>query len=272
MRSRIPIKNDRLQKRRKKLFIVGLISIFVSLISIIVCTYFISRIDRFIISKVEIEDVVYQSSKSLNLEVEKALSGNYLFGLIPKKNIFLYPKHQIESALLFPSIIKVYTSVKDGLLSVSFDTRKPLITWCLEEVCTYIDNTGFSFASAPLIDGNAFISLKTDTLPQVGVSPITESVLSKAIYTYEGIKTEGLSIKTFSTKGDSLFFYDSSGMIIKISLKNDLKESISNIKTVLSSPEIKNKKLSEIDYIDIRFGSKVFFKVRGGVVGENKFR
>jgi uncharacterized protein YgiB involved in biofilm formation len=54
------------------------------------------------------------------------------------------------------------------------------------------------------------------------------------------------------------------GYVVKVSYGEDANTVVANLQLVLSSDALKDKQ-NEIEYVDLRFGNKVYYKLKGGV-------
>ncbi len=110
------------------------------------------------------------SNSEIKDQVAEKLLGNYYF-IYSKGNSYLFPKHEIETALLqtFPRLATVAVRrASDKAITIKITEREPFALWCGEEYnkeiyelndCWYIDNTGFVFDRAPTFSGGVYLEV-----------------------------------------------------------------------------------------------------------------
>lgn len=203
--------------------------------------------------------------------VNMEISGKYLWAF-PKNNLLLYPKSKIASNLLskFPTIKKVDISASLGnVLSVSIEERKPFAVWCQsdeKEKCYFMDNLGFIYSEAPDFSGSAFFKyygiVDSDPIGKTYKDIKTFVKLNSFIDSLKKINITPITLNI--DENDDVFILVSSSGEIRFSLNDDLKTSFSNLQTVLNNLNTVVKTATstsyKFQYIDLRFGDKVFVK------------
>src|SRR3989344_287194 len=237
--------------------------------------------------KLSIVDVEITGTDVLNPEELKNLAINILeekyFYLIPKKNFLLYPRSGIENSLSssFKRISKIsvgYKSLKTPrIIVVKIEERMPAYLWCGESKlvetrkppeCYFVDRDGYVFDKAPTFSENVFIILygnlmdeKDASIGGVFLSRDDFASLSKFIY-----RTSSLCLISTSLikkdDGDYDLELARAGKI-SFSLKDGTEKNISNLESALGTDPLKTNlatKPDALEYIDLRFGNKIFFK------------
>jgi len=283
MQKRNVLNSPRLLELKKHRRRVILNKIFLSLVALlVVCAGFayLARLKQLNIGEIEITGNKTIDSETIKASVEKDIAGYYL-GVFPKTNILFYPESKIKDDLFlqFKQFKDITFSIKDEkTLEVSISEREAKYLWCGAtlpqdtEKCYFMDETGFIFAEAPYFSGEVyfkfygiantlkgnfekFISFKK-TLENMGLKPVT-------LYIEENGNTEILLSGT-PTKPEIIFKNDS-----------DLQVIAENLEAALSveplQSEFKNKYAS-LEYIDLRYGNKVYYKfsAQGGSASGGK--
>jgi hypothetical protein len=144
--------------------------------------------------------------------------------------------------------------------------------------CFYSDKTGFIFADAPNFSGNVMFKvygLLSDE--PIGGRPLPQEDFTDLLQTIDALpelfKTAGLSAVTpknlsMDSYGDCKVTIAGTDLIpdwqVIFHYRQDLNEVANNLHTIFSSTEFKADKANSgaLDYIDLRFGKKVFYKFK----------
>jgi len=255
------------KKRRKKRMIrlsvrVGL------LVALIVSTGLLSQIDFFSIKSVVISGNIHLTTEEVQKIVDTSLSKKYIF-LFPKRNVFMYPKDEIVANLksVYPRIldVQVYTE-SFNTLNVRIEERVHVSTWCSVILCYEIDSEGYIYA--PKDDTNEVSTVTfTGMDEKIGSEPVGVHIFEKDIYTellqITTLMAEiGLPIQTieFRSKDEVYFWITGSKKRVIFTSRKSYTEAFENLKAALLSKVF--SATTEFEYIDTRFGNKVFYKLQ----------
>lgn len=258
------------KKRNKNIlrFTIGFLSIFlfVAFLSYLSHRSFV-RVNSisFVGGEVITEDEIKKEALSY-------LAGSYL-GIFPKNNIIWYPQDSLENHLMekYKRIDTVQVGLKKlNTIEVSIAERKPIGTFCLEgeiETCYFIDKTGFIFDDAPEFSGNVYFRFFNPNLENPLGSFYLEDVNIFLDITnfIEEVKLLGIVPKSLVLKSQGEFsLILNNNTEVLFDTKNPLIDTFENLKALLSSAEISkmNKNNLPIEYIDLRFGNKLFYKLK----------
>lgn len=275
-----------LKKRRHKVF---LNKIFIFLFGILVIFFslaYLSRLNKLNINEVEILGNKVLDTEILKKAVDKQITGKYLW-LFPKTNIFIYPKNTLKNNLQdeFKRIKDMSLTIKNTkTLEVSLTEREAKYTWCGEmpdsavkpletsgftaedQKCYFVDEDGYVFDEAPYFSGNVYFKF---------YGTLSESYFSKQnfkqLISFRDVLV-GMGLKPIAlyatNDGDIQIFLLStnlSSLEPKILLKADadFQNVAENLQAALDTEPLKSKfknKYSTLEYIDLRFGNKVYDK------------
>jgi len=277
-------------KRRRKKIARSILGIFLGLL-LVACFVFVMRMDFVKIQDVRIMGNVSMKTEDLKSALNQMISGNYLY-FFPKNNILIFPKVKILSELSkkFPRIETLHISIEKNILELSLTERKPHALWCGNsfeqsiDPCFFVDSQGFVFSQAPQLNGSSYLKLygatplamqassTEDVLPD-GNQPvpawqfISEKEYADVQSFMNDTKNLGLELSALelSDSGTYKFQIKNNGWLLT-SRNVPLIDTIENLKAGLSNDVfwLKNKKsLSQLEYIDMRYGNKIFYKVKG---------
>lgn len=296
----VKYRSTKLRKRRKREFWIKLSLVIVVLLCFVFSISKISEINRINISQFKISGNEVVTSELIKKTTSDILSNKYL-KLFSKSNFLIYPKDKIEETLLetFPRLNKVDLDIDSfNILKISIEERDPYALLCkkglfkedkkylnqtnaetfdkeneeektpkeLKERCLFLDNAGFVFGKAPNFSKEVFFKY------YVGLADI--SLIGKYAFEIEKFKEidsfiqfiDGLGLNPYKLETDGIknyeiFFGENSRLIFEVD--QDIKEVTTNLQSVLNMDEFADEGfIGHIDYIDLRFGNKVFYKIK----------
>jgi len=204
------------------------------------------------------------------------IAGSYLY-LFPKNNIFLYPKFKTETDLArqMPTIAKVTVNAKDfHTLNVAITERVPKALWCGASIssasaCFWLDQDGVAYAAADssftfattsayeryygaLAGGSPQQYLDADQFHSL--SALVDALAQNQPYNQiQSIEVDGA--------GDAhVTFADNFVLMFNLSAAG--ADVYSRFQLVLGSDAFAGHSLADFEYVDLRFGDKVYYKLR----------
>lgn len=224
---------------------------------------------------VQVEGSQEERSGAVAMLAAEALEGRYFF-VIPKKFILLYPKAQVVASVreAFPnfSSIKSKASIFSGL-TIEVVERKPTSLWCGDVVadsdayaseCFYMDETGFIYERAP----TPLPSLYMRFYGAIEAKPIASVFLSTQIHERfhaltNALKDAELPVESVRIADETdAELYLARGEKILISYNDEPFDIRDRLISVLESEPFKQVGAAKLEYIDLRFGNKVYYKMR----------
>jgi hypothetical protein len=268
------------EKRKKKRTLFAALGFVV----VIVLVFIIARAPFFKIEDIEIVGARAVSASAIKTVAKAELAGSSFF-IFPKNNIFWFPKKEVAKKISEYS--GTIQSVSVGLslpkkITVTIDEFTPEAIICGEDdvECFLLDG-GFSFAttSTRVLNGTStLLFIKTET-------PLNLSIKKQLISSKQFGFIANLSQKllqnnipveysTLRTDGD-YYVRVVGGADLYFSENISVDDAIKNAQTLLTSEIFKKENLlppegfKKIDYIDLRFGTKLFYKTNAGNTYEN---
>jgi hypothetical protein len=231
-----------------------------------VAVYYFTRLQAFTITGVTIEGGETITHDTLREHVEAEIAGTY-FRMIPKRFTYLYPHDRMLYVL--ERIPRVHNVSIERLsrteLKVTFDEYTPHALWCESEStstpCYFLDETGYAFAEAPLLQGGALIrhysTLGSTTLPGHAIDTARLRAIDTFIAQVENVLAFRISALSYMHDDDVTFWINGGGSI-QTSLKRDLGETLENVAAALDSDAFAHIEPGNFNYIDARFENKIF--------------
>jgi hypothetical protein len=267
-------------ERQRQARIRRTIVVCVSIIIIISSIIFNANLSIFQIKSIHLEGNFVTPSGDIISLVEEKLSGKYLWS-IPRSNDLVYPKDEILEAISqkWLRISDVSAHIEGewrGLpeLHISMTERKMAHLWCEDgesdagEVCYAADGNGYIFDLAPEFSGNAFLkfygrrNFSTTTAAAIGETLLSKEQLEKTLELVSGLKEVPMDPETVTAVGNTADEFSveiKGGGKVFFVLKHDVRQMLENLKSVFKSNTID---LEKLEYVDLRFNNKVYYKMR----------
>jgi hypothetical protein len=199
-------------------------------------------------------------------------------GFISGRNIFVFDYDPLgaEIEANFPAIKKATVSRDRSLgngLTVTIEERSPYARWCMaDSECYLVDDQGIVFST---------LNIATTSLPTQYVFTGPLSTTSESLATppygevfggehFSGIDSflkllpgVGLTPLGVNIQNDTDFFVPlTAGYYLKASYGEEPETLIKNLSLILNADAVKGKEV-QLEYIDLRFGNRVYYKFIG---------
>lgn len=219
-----------------------------------------------------IENILVEGQKNVQKEkvesiIRDSLEGRYLW-MYSRSNIFFYPRRVIKDNLFeeFYSIENIDLSfVNNHTVRVEISEFSPIAMWCSEEKeCYFINDQGLIFVKEPLIHTNQFIKyfggIDGDPLGQIFISYKYFRDLQDFVKLLRRLEIEVSSIEV--EKDEVFNVITKTGAKIIIDSEDSVLNMFDNLQTVMNRDAINKAQFGNIEYIDLRFGNRVFYKLK----------
>ena len=238
------------------------------------------------LEKVKVEGNYTVSSEAITNRAKELLAGKYL-GLYSRDHVLLWPKTSIEAGLAqsFPRLknIELRTLDRETLL-VKVDERIPVFSWCHNtdengnpSNCQLVDKTGHSCGSSPIFSESVYPVLSGDFVSGSSTDQLLSTTTFPELATFvlglrEELRAEakplGLYRIVFLGDDDYAALVALNGETdnpwrVVFNIKTPAADLINNFLMVFKSDLFRGelqKNDWELDYIDLRFGKKIFYK------------
>ncbi len=269
--SRAPLPESRLKarKRRRARILYGLLGAF--LVALLGSVVWLSWQPFLRIREVRIEGAQTVATSTLEKFIRARLEGSY-FGMLPKDNVFLYPKSRIVKDVRanYPRFADVSIAA-GGLTSlvVALAERAPAQLWCgaspeALQPCLYLDASGAAYAQAPAFSGAPYAryygELSEGSMPRQFLSPEESRSLFALVDAMGAIVGEAESVWLEDMNDASARF--SGNFVVKFSRADDPAKVFERFALALKSTPFSSRELSDFEYLDLRFGDKLYYKLR----------
>lgn len=279
----------RVKRRRTRLVMFAVCAALIGIIGFELS--YVSYLPKYTVNTATIEGAHTLSPKLVERYVETQLhTGERPF--FAPNNIFFYSPRDIESNLVgfFPRIRSVQVSrsaLLANVITVKVEERHEFALWCLDpgkwgEVapagCYSMDDTGFIFATASSSSKNIFSggvigsTASTDSTSSPQTSSPQENPIGRSfapgrlpgiLALFDRLGQIGLipTGASIDENGADFVVPLTQGFDVKASFGQDTEALIRNLQLILSAEVLKDKQ-SDIQYIDLRFGDRAYYKLK----------
>lgn len=268
------LKTPQLARRRRRMFFLKVAGVFVLCLLFVGGVVYLLNREEVLFERVVVSGAEVLDARELETFAAGHLEGKYLF-TIPRSNIFLYPKYTIAA-----NVFENYKRLKDveverenwRTLRVSVVEREPHTQWCgenrLEGVvpeCYFLDEDGYIYALAPTFSDDVYFHFYG---PLGSGEPIGQFFLERSEYRslslfLSTLREDDIAVQDLAVRDEMDYeLYLKGDVQVIFGRKQDLGRVYENLKSVLLSEAFKDVELHTLQYIDLRFGNKVYYKFR----------
>lgn len=255
------------RKLKRKHFLLKLVKILaVFSISLIFSLSFI-YLSYFRIKNIEVIGQTLKKEEMVRV-IKNELNGYFML-FAPKNNIFFVKKEKIIKQLRdnFPEIKKIDIKNKyfQSAILVNLNFREVFASYCQKQDCFYVDEGGVIFSSSPEISGGLILkifdereSFQKARLGQKIKAEKIDEILNfvKKLPLLIPNKIREIALKNENSY--EVIFDENFRVILDSEIESD--KAAKNLKIALDN--INNKE--KLEYIDLRFDNKVYYKIKGG--------
>jgi cell division septal protein FtsQ len=228
--------------------------------------WYVTRLPAFTISDITIQGGTTVSHDMLQSIVGEELNGSYLH-LVPHRFALTYPKKAIKQKLGSVPRVHNVSVTRDGYtgLHITFDEYIPEALLCASTddsaPCYFLDKEGYAFAESPPLVGGTFVRYVIEDLDaKPGVQAFKPQVLHDTEQLLSVLASQfgfRVYLITYNKDGDTDYHFTNGGRLFA-TRSMSTQEIYGNLKSILSSDQFKHLLTEPFNYIDLRFGNKIF--------------
>jgi len=241
-----------------------------SIVAAVMFTSYLSYLPQYSVGAISVQGAQAVPKNAVADYVQSIIyDGSHNF--FSRASLFLYPKAVIERdlPLEFPRVAsaQVSNALLANAITVTIVERQPFALWCKDDgSCYYMDQSGFIFARAPenaTSTGEYVFSGGVATSSQpIGQTFALEHTQGLVAF-LQLLGESGLQPLGAQVQSDQDFTIPlSQGFSVYASFGEDPGALVSNLQLVLSTGGLSSQE-QDLDYIDLRFGDKVYYKLKG---------
>lgn len=269
-RAREVLPPSKLRERRKRARVWRAILICACLAMLLAGAIGAFYLPAVTIAEVRVEGAHSIASEAIAGIVERGLSGRR-FLILPKRNALIYPREGILAQLRaeHPKLKTIAMSLS-GLktLSVSVSERAPYARFCgatpsPDAACFFMDETGVVYEPSPSFSDNPYVDWYGGEPLAPGQRFLTQEEFSLLRPLADAFKGEGLTVRSIAVDDvRDVHVYDATGAEVRFALTRKPEDVLRALRAARASEALAGKELSEIEYIDLRFGNRLYYRLR----------
>lgn len=272
--ARIVLAESKLKARRRRRRVIAVWCFAAGVLVLAALLVLASRLPFIRINVVEVVGTQAVDKTAVEQRTWQTITGSYFY-LFSKQSALLYPKQGLIRRLMseIPTVETVTVATQNrNTLVVSIVERQPAALWCGESVatsspCFFVDQNGFAYALAPNYSGDAYqkyygaLSATSTTAGQF-VPKDTFRSLTALVGALQ--KQIPLALETISVeKNNDLRIVFVGGFKLLVTLGTDNAATLERLSLALTAPVFDTHALRAFEYLDIRFGDKIYYKLKG---------
>jgi cell division septal protein FtsQ len=257
-------------RRRKRRIILAAVALL--FLGILICgAIYIIHLPAFSIQKIEVSGAHDVSDAAIRQYAETLLDDGQMH-IIPKRMILAYPKIAIAAGLReqFPRLSSASVSrpsLFSTTLAIAVAERSLYAAWCAQPgaaSCYDMDTTGFLYAPLDLATSTGYITfyggvMKPESPIGLYMAPDYFDQVKQFI---SGMTAAGFHVQSFAILSDKDFdAVLDTGLHVRGSFDYAADDMIGNLTAAMGANSIAGKEDS-LEYIDLRFGNRVYFKFK----------
>ncbi len=259
--------SDALKQKKKTVRKVKTYLVLLAVLLVLTGLVFLTRIPAIQISRVDITGNSFVPTDEIRGKTDSILRSKHLF-VIPKSNFFIFSKRELVSRIKEnPAVIdvRINKNMFDSIeISVTEQEKEAIYCNSFERSeCFYINKEGYLYSkvgSDVALDQEIVMYLEGEQ------RKITEYVLDGSLYAnvlgfIKASSRYGIPISNVYVKSDGVIEFNTQASARLITSRyDDLEKDFSNLIALFDQAVLTKEQLPGIDYIDLRFGNKVFYK------------
>ena len=236
--------------------------LYLKIIAVVFLLYVILYSDLFKIKNIEITGTDLISPEEVRQIVDEQIN-SWRWFILPQDNILLISKSRMTLAIEQKYKLEKI-EIRRGWKKLKINIRESINSLVIRrnDKLFFTDQEGIvtrEIASEEASNYlNKFPILNTTKEIKIGESIVTSKMVDFILKLNEKIKPVGLAVGYYESKAPTeISLVTTAGWRVHFEINNDLDTSITNLRLILND---KIKDQSKLEYIDLRFGNKVFYK------------
>lgn len=183
-----------------------------------------------------------------------------IFFFIPKNILSVnFDKLSYDISSKFPEVEKISIRINlPNTVSAEIIEKKPAGCWCAYSDCWYFDKYGTAYQKNN--NCNNMVVVVSDKRPEISKQIISEKELGDILNLHKEVSAL-TEIKNINFSDDKITIETNQGWNIYFKPNDDISGQIVNLKAILQEKAPPSKR-SQLNYIDLRFGNKIFYKFK----------
>ena len=259
--------SERAAKKARQSFFNKIVVIFCAVLLLATILALFSR-SSFAFAKMTVSGNT-ATEKTIPEKSINTVTDHDLLFFFKRNNILFFPANRVKREMMaaFPRIKEIKIKRKDFKeIEIAVFERRGDYLWCQsQEKCFLIDDTGFIYAPAPYLIGNAFLRFYGGGELAVGEAFLPEAEFNRLLLLKEKLDTTPLAPRNIELRENEYDLILVDGGKIIISRKNDFEAAFNSLISAMAAAPLDKKLKEEMDkleYLDLRFKDRVVYKFK----------
>lgn len=252
-------------KRKKRFFYFKIAAVIFLVLAAITGLSYVTFLDSVQIKNIRISETKFIDQQTVEKIARTELAKKQLF-IFSKNNILLMPRAAISHLIKKdnPSVESIsVTSSGFQEISITIKEHQAVAYWCRDADCFYLNKEGYIFGLAGNLNSDFvkfFNVIEGEPVGQHYKNPATFAKMISLVELLRQMDIMAVSIRT----DDNVSFELMTDFNMKIFFDKNLNpENVANnLNLILEKEAINRTQLRNIEYIDLRFGNRVPYKIR----------
>jgi len=234
------------------------------LIVILYAASFWSAHESIQIKEIKISGNEFISDETIE-QIFRESSDIKILGLFDRNNFLFLPKKIIAQKIRHQISVKnvIIRIVEFGRAEIEVIEYEPWGVWCKEERCYFVNKDGLAFIEHQNFTDLIILEGATNQEDLLGLSYTKTNTFNNFILIQKLLHKLEIEFYKISTEDFETFkIWTTEGPQLLVSNKSNPTEIINNLKILLEQESIHKIQFKNIEYIDLRFKDKAYYKIK----------
>ncbi|MBI5077207.1 hypothetical protein HZB94_02405 [Candidatus Falkowbacteria bacterium] len=255
----IRLHKDKEKQRRKTGRLFG----FFALIFAICLFYFLFFSPLFTIGKIQINGLEKIRAENIDSIVNDYLNGREML-IFRHNNFWIFNKEELKTKIFERYYFDDFKIRKRLLNKITIDLKEKqaVINWLTNNFCFHLDPSALAIEYCEKNDGFIVIRDLQNNELKVGEYAVPSAELKNLVELFNSVKAivaDKVKITNMEKNAEMMDINTEEGIQFKFNMKFPVQEQLSRLSVLVFQENIKNN-LNKMQYIDLRFGEKVYYK------------
>lgn len=266
-------RSEKFDKKKKQIRVRKTVTWLIVGLFLFFSFVFLMNHEYFKVSVVSVSDLQFADEEKVKSEVEELLNEKRL-GLVSRRSILFIGRDSIAKSILSKNIFIESVDIsleKFDELQITATEFGPVAKWCGESSkkksreCYLLNSNGSVFTKETVVnkeDVPVFYGpISQDYI--IGKSYLNPDQFRNVMSFIESLKKLDIYVRSVETSDfETIAVQTTAGPYIMISTLNDSQKIVENLSVVIETEEINKAQFSNLEYIDLRFTNKAFYKIK----------
>ena len=270
--ARVDLPQSKLKARKRRRRLVVLLQLSIAFTLVFGVLAIVSRLPHVRIAKIVIVGAEGASAELLKNTAVKNIEGSYAL-VFPKNNILLYPKEALIQNLYaeFPRLAEVDVYAENfRTLAINVRERVPKALWCgaspaARSPCLLMDEGGKAYEPSADFSGPVYVEYfgtsTGESLPQQYLTVEQFRPLSALVTALKDMQGQ-VVVSVVVDEHHDVYVRFENNFTLMFNLRDNSGDVYERFVLAQTAEPFKNHNLSDFEYLDLRFGDRLYYKLK----------